>query len=136
MSDIGKAVFEKLSSVTEITNVVSTRIFPGVLRQNVTLPAMTYRVISDVPDNHIAGAGDLANARIQIDCYAATDAAVKSLKELVRVALDGVTTGYGSIEIFESNLEGGNDFQENPIEGSDVWRYGYTQDFLISYNRN
>lgn len=136
MSDIGKAVKVKLEADSDVLAITSTRIYPGHLKQDATLPAITYRIISDIPENHITGAGELTTARIQLDCYAATYAAAMALKEKVRLAIDGVTGDYGTEEICDCNLEGTHDFQEQPVDGSDSWRYGFSLDFLVSYYRD
>lgn len=73
-------------------------IFPDVLKQGATLPAIVFNVISDVPMNKVDGSRPtLRRARVQIDCYAlhlddaqeVADAVVDVLGSLVE---DGFTS--------------------------------------------
>ncbi len=66
----------------------TARIYPFNLPQGAKLPALTYNKISSVSDRHLTGRSGLARARVQVDCYGETPAAVKELKEAVRLSLD------------------------------------------------
>ena len=72
-----------------VSALIGTRIFPLRLPQGVTLPAVTYQRISGVPVISHDGASDLARARIQVDCWAASYAAMAGLAMAIRTALSG-----------------------------------------------
>ena len=46
MADVGKAIRTRLLSVSAVTDLVSTRIYPLTLPQGVTLPAVRYQRVS------------------------------------------------------------------------------------------
>lgn len=51
-----------------LTALLGTRVYPAILPDNATLPALVYSVISQVP----IGSGGCESTRVQVDCYAAT----------------------------------------------------------------
>lgn len=58
--------------------LVGTRVYPAILPDNATLPALVYSVISQVP----IGSGGCESTRVQVDCYAATYlTGVKALRD-------------------------------------------------------
>lgn len=77
-----------LAADTAIAAQVGERITPQPLAEGGTKPAITYAVVADAPQTDLDGAdGELNNVRVQIDCWAATHDAAKSLAELVRVRM-------------------------------------------------
>jgi len=89
MSLAEQAIFQRLSSSTDVLSVVSTadRITPSHLPQNPTLPAITYHVISG---NRVSAfsedTGD-ASKRVQVSCWASRYSDVADLADKVRLAL-------------------------------------------------
>jgi len=70
--------------------LVAARIYPLVLPQSPTLPAVVYQRISG-PRVHAIGSGSfLASPRIQWSCWATTYAGAKVVADELRAALDGV----------------------------------------------
>ncbi len=69
-----------------LNTLIATRFHPDVLPQNVTLPALTFQVISRIrPDYAFQGRPELSNIRVQLDGYAATSV----LRTTLRAALIG-----------------------------------------------
>lgn len=85
---IEKAIYSRLSSDTSITNVTSTRIYNGVLSQEVAIPAVVFYRIS-TSRNEVAHSGPvgIATAIIQINIYADTIPKLRGLTESVRKRL-------------------------------------------------
>lgn len=133
MSDIGNAISKKLLATVAITDVCSTRITPDVLPKNQTLPAITYSIVSNIPEHHLGGRSELAQARVQLDVYAGTRDAANELGELVRLAIDGQTGTWGSHYIRTCHMDNDITDFDLPIDGSDVKRYVRTQDYLVNY---
>lgn len=73
----------------------SSRIFPLALQEGSALPALSYFRVSTVRDYTHGGASGLVRARIQVDCWAATYAAVKSLAAQVVASLSGFSGTMG-----------------------------------------
>lgn len=88
-------------------------VYPVVLPQNPTLPAMTYQRISDALASHVSGASTLTQSRVQVDCWGRTYASAKALANQVITALDGYEGDFKSIVLTT------RDFFE---EGSEIYR--------------
>lgn len=83
MSTLEEKIFDQLSADTAIAAAVSTRIYPVIAPQNAAYPHVTYQRISGGQVNSLDGYGGTENPRIQIDCWAETYAAAKSLAKAV-----------------------------------------------------
>ena len=118
-----------------INSTVSTRMYSDALPQNATLPAITYFVVSTTTNQHLEGIADVSQARIQVDCHAATRSAANSLADDVRLALQGQDhTLVGSQYILDIWLPSGELHGFDEAEsGSDQRRYITSQDFAVSY---
>ena len=87
---------EKLITVLESSAAVNThfgatpatRITPGLLPQNPTLPAMTYRRIAGAPVSSMDGLDTLDNGLYQLDVWASTQKAAREAADAARDAID------------------------------------------------
>lgn len=71
---------------THVGTTPSSRIYPLVLPQSPTLPALTFQRISNARVNSFDAGGGIDNPRIQVDCWATTRKAARELaKEVKRV---------------------------------------------------
>jgi len=117
MSGIIHAVNFKLKATSDITDVVSTRIWYKVLPQNPTYPALTFQEIDDLRyQTHDLYVGP-ARARIQFDVWTESKSESETLIEAVidtfapyrgSVALTGTSpleTVYIDAAIFEGMTE-------------------------------
>lgn len=72
------------------------RIYPNTLPQGVTLPAMRYFQVSDPPEHTQSGRSKLRHPRWQLDCYADTYLAARTLAGQVIAVIDGYKGAMGS----------------------------------------
>lgn len=104
-----------------IDTLVSGRIEWGANAQGRALPAIVLNVINDQARATMEAAGSLSQGIVQVDCYAKTYGAAKTLSRLVRSALDGYQGG-GFQGIFHSgsrdSREGGTNEQDRPYRVS------------------
>jgi hypothetical protein len=87
---VERAVYRRLSTRTFVTELVpAIRIYLDDLPQSPTLPAITFRLISDTaPLSYTGEAGPWA-ARIQVSPHASTKYAARRISERVKRALVG-----------------------------------------------
>lgn len=88
MSVIEEALRGILVADGTVSGLVSTRVYPLVLPQNVTLPAIAYQRISGAREHTHDAVGDLARPRFQFSSFATTYSAAKAIANAVREALD------------------------------------------------
>lgn len=90
---IEEALVARLKQSPAVTALIGSgddaRVYPVELPQAEAFPAITYQVISGAPVRTTDGPRDLAFAHLQVDCWATTYAAVLSLRNAVRRAIDG-----------------------------------------------
>ena len=128
MSDITEALYEKLSTTAGLTALVSTRIYPDVMPQPPTMPAVTYQLISNVREERHRGQTGDARPRIQLTCWAATALGAAAVAEQVRLAVMAMSGTIESVVI--SGVW--NDGETRGYE-PDTQRYFDAIDFLIAH---
>ena len=77
----------RLESSTAVSALVSTRVYPTVLPQDVTLPAVSYFKVSGVRTHAMGTDPGLAHPQVQVSCWGATYTSAHAVKEAVRSAL-------------------------------------------------
>lgn len=83
------AIYSKLSTTLAITQLVGSRIYPNVIPQTSTYPAIRYQRISGPRVHSLTGPSGLASPRFQIDAVAQSYLEAGAVADAVRVALDG-----------------------------------------------
>lgn len=87
---LGPLVRTLLLSDAAIAALVGTRVYPTILPQASTFPAITYQRISRIPvADHLSDVGALARPRVQVDSWAGTRDGAEALGEAVRRKLNG-----------------------------------------------
>lgn len=89
---IETAIYSVLSADTTITAATSSRIYPVVMPQNVTFPAITYQRINSNPVNDLGGYSNLTNPHIAVNCWATRYDEAKELAEDVHDAINTANT--------------------------------------------
>ena len=74
---------------------VSNRIYPDTLPQGATLPALTYRRITGIPEYAHTGSSDLEDGRYELNIWASTPLQRLSTYSEVRVAVSGFKGSFG-----------------------------------------
>lgn len=91
MSEV--ALRARLLAVAGVSALVGTRVYPVILPQNPTFPAITYQRIGGRRESSFAGPIGLAGPLYRLDCWGGAAgtgyAAAKGLANAVRLALDG-----------------------------------------------
>lgn len=109
---------------------VSGRAYRLRLPQSVTYPALTYRVISSVQLQTLAGPMTTNRPRLEVTAWAQTHTAAKATAEEVRAALDGWAGTADSTVVSAVTLQGDIDLYDDEIEA-----YGVPQDFFVMFNQ-
>ena len=102
-----EAIYNILGNSATVTAIVSARIFPLRIPINVAYPALSFQIVSDVPENNKTGRADYFNARVQINCFALNPKDALNLNRAVIKTLERKTPGvYGGIAIKNITLLG------------------------------
>ena len=132
---IGTAVVAYLNTVSQITDITSTRIRLTRLIQGETRPAIRVTHAGGLPDHTLDGAGGSAEASVQIDCFAETDLAAAQLADKVRIAMQAISqTTAASVLMLDCTPENGpRSIYYPPDDASDVADYATSYDFQITF---
>ncbi|NNF65985.1 MAG: DUF3168 domain-containing protein [Gammaproteobacteria bacterium] len=124
-------IYTHLSTDGNIIALVGTRIYPEWMPQESDMPAIVFSLTSAPREPNFDGPSAYVDRRYQLDCYASTYSAAKSLADAVRVSLDGVTGTLGGENVQLVSLEDERDLSD--IEGDTAYRR-VSMDFLIVVN--
>lgn len=133
MADIGTAVRGVIAAASGVSTLVSTRVYPDVLPQGCVLPAIRYAVISDRSEQHMTAGAALAEADVQVDCYAQTRLSANSLANTVRLALARYKGTSASVVVRQVLPGFGRTDYEEPQDASDLGRYVASRDYTAWY---
>ena len=94
---------------THVGSTPSSRIYPLVLPQNPTLPALTFQRTENVRVNSFDADGGIDDPHIQVDCWAVSRKAARELAIEVKRVVEAATTFGGWLmndsEFFEDDVE-------------------------------
>lgn len=110
---IGKAIYGRLQSVSAVTALVSTRVYPDYSPQNATYPFLIYKIIGNLPSDTKEGVSKLDTVQIAIEIYASTYDSANSIAEEVRTVLDRYSGTVETIVIDSIRFSGSQSFDMN-----------------------
>lgn len=87
----GKAIFELLSNDTTVTGLVGTKIYPNIIAQQTTYPAVAYSQVSEEFDSSKDGPIPTGRFTYQFDIYADTYPTAQSIANAIKSTLDWYT---------------------------------------------
>ena len=94
---------------TALSSLASGKVYPLVAPEKVSAPYIVYSRISSTPENTLDGGATIDLVRIQVDTYANTYSAVKSLAESVRSAMESSASIKATLQsdqdLFEPDLK-------------------------------
>ena len=127
MTALNEAIRARLLAVTAVTDLVGTRVYPLLLPQDPTYPAIRYQQITGTRESAMGSDVGLVEATEQVDSYDSTYAGARVLAEAVRAALQrfrGTVAGVVISDVFV--LEGPLDLYEEAVK-----IYRVQQDFTV-----
>jgi len=133
---IEAAAYAKLQTVTAVTDLVSTRIYPNHAPQAATMPYIVYNRISQQRIRHMTATAALRETRIQYDCIADDPMEARNVADALIAALDhtsGTWDSGGANQASISHAYVDNNFADfdQPQDKSDVGTYRAVVDVVI-----
>ena len=135
-----EALTAKLNSISEVTAMVASAIYPVALPETHDLgrdgPAISYSILS-YPRGHVLGGSDgTATATVQISVWSYQEATSDGIVLALWNAIDGlpvVPWGDGSVVIRSVVQKDEQDLPEEPKAGMDQWTYHIACVYAISH---
>ena len=96
---VGKAIYYLLTNATDVTDVVSTRIYPEIAQQDAALPYIVYNVANNEPTDTKPEPSKLDTAQVEVNIYSDSYTEAIDLAVAVRAALDRVKGTYSGVNV-------------------------------------
>lgn len=120
---IGKSIYDILVNDTDVSALVSTRIFPNVAPQTTTFPFIIYDVTGVSPNDTKEGPSTLDTNDVMISCYSETYSEASDLAQKIRVAMDRINEGvYNDETIQSSQFQSYNDIFDDTSGDAGIYR--------------
>lgn len=137
MASIDQAVRTYLAAQASVSALVSTRVYCGDVPQTATLPAISISIVSAQHAHTLKGVGGYCLSRLQVNSWAATHVASKTLAEAVRNVLQGLTqTTMGTVTVNEVELTNELDLIDPAVDGSGTPEYHVAADYRVRYQES
>lgn len=126
-----------LLSQSKVTQLVGDRIYATVIPQNATYPCVSVSTVSEATVKQMSGySSGLADARIQLDCWAENEDAAFQVADLIRNYLDGYSGTVANIQLDSVTYIDKNETVEPQGDGSDIPISRISVDYRIWYVNN
>jgi hypothetical protein len=128
---IGKLIYGRLSSASNITAIISTNIYPDITPQNVDYPFIVYSIIDSNPVDFKDGQSNLEEIDLQIDVYTQNYDTTQSLSNLIRNRLDRFVGTVEGVEVQSIKYVR----QSSQVFNAELSVYWVSIDFMIKMKR-
>jgi len=130
--NLEESLYAYLKAYAGLSALVGSRIYPLILPQPPTLPAVTYFKVSLVNKRTLASPSNvLKQVRVQFSCWADTYSEAKSVAAQVKLALQdfrGEMGGAGGVQVLDGNI-----INEQDLYETDTGIYHVPVDVLIMH---
>ena len=96
---IGLAIYKILVTASDVSALVSTRIYPNVAKQATPFPFVVYQTTGVEPNDTKDGVSTVDGNSFMVLCYSETYTQVADLAQKVRIALDRKSGTYSTVEV-------------------------------------
>lgn len=135
MTDLNNAIYEYLIADAGVSALVGTRVRPDALDDGEAMPAVLFYRTTGVHELKITGSlSGIAETRVSIHCFANTRKQANEVAEAVRLAMVDFAGTRSGVKIRTSVVDTGQMHSiDNPVGGTEVYRYVTSQDFRIFF---
>lgn len=130
-----KIVYNILSNNAALTALISTRLNPVRIPQESSFPAVSYQLVSEVPNPTKSGHSRTEFARVQINAYGVTLASAESVASAIRTAFEVVTLPATFNTIKCQTIEFDGELQTADDTAAFAGLYQISQDYIINFTR-
>jgi NAD-dependent SIR2 family protein deacetylase len=128
---IGKLIYARLSTASNITAIISTNIYPDITPQNVDYPFIVYSIIDSSPVDFKDGQSNLEEIDLQIDVYTQNYDTTQNLANLIRNRLDRFVGTLEGVEVQTIKYVR----QSSQVFNAELSVYWVSIDFMIKMKR-
>ena len=130
-----KIVYSILSNNAALTALISTRLNPLRIPQESSFPAVSYQLVSEIPNPTKSGHSRTEFARVQVNAYGVTLASAESVASAIRNAFEVVTLPATFNSIKCQTIEFDGELQTADDTAAFAGLYQISQDYIINFTR-
>jgi hypothetical protein len=130
-----KIVYSILNNNAALTALISTRLNPVRIPQESSFPAVSYQLVSEIPNPTKSGHSRTEFARVQINAYGVTLASAESVASAIRTAFEAVTLPATFNTIKCQTIEFDGELQTADDTAGFAGLYQISQDYIINFTR-
>jgi hypothetical protein len=130
-----KIVYSILSNNAALTALISTRLNPVRIPQESAFPAVSYQLVSEIPNPTKSGHSRTEFARVQVNAYGITLASAESVASAIRNAFEVVTLPATFNTIKCQTIEFDGELQTADDTAAFAGLYQISQDYIINFTR-
>ena len=130
-----KIVYNILSNNAALTALISTRLNPIRIPQESSFPAVSYQLVSEIPNPTKSGHSRTEFARVQVNAYGITLASTESVASAIRTAFEAVTLPNTFNNIKCQTIEYDGELQTADDTAAFAGLYQISQDYIINFTR-
>ena len=127
-------LFQRLTSQTAVSSIVSNRVYPIIAPQGTPLPLIMYQRTGVERPQSLSGNVGNPVVTLQLTSYGTSYIDVKRLARAVRMAVDGWTGTTASVTIQRTTLASEADGMEMPADDQMLPYYNVQQTFEFRIN--
>ena len=128
---IGYAIYNILSTDSDVAAIVSTRIFPNVARESTAFPFLIYTTNGVDPNDTKDGVSTLDTNNFTIICYSDKYSQVADLAQKVRIALDRKSGTYPASGVEVQSIQFTSFDEDFDMKGDGQGVYVHTLSFNL-----
>jgi NAD-dependent SIR2 family protein deacetylase len=128
---IGKLIYARLSTASNITAIISFNIYPDITPQNVDYPFIVYTITNSTPVDFKDGQSNLEEIDLQIDVYTQNYDTTQNLANLIRNRLDRFIGTLEGVEVQSIKYISSN----SQVFNAELSVYWMSIDFMIKMKR-
>jgi len=136
MATIKDGLFTYLTSKTEITSLVGTKIFPNNVPNSAELPYVAVSRVSSDGEHYLGGASKQVTDVFELEVYGRTSLEVEGISEAIRDKTDGFKGLMGSTEVGSALIDGQSDVFIVDDQGKDKQLFRISITLNISHFRS
>lgn len=133
MPNMDQALVSRLEDFAGLASLISKRVYPVVLKQGATIPAVVYQRIGTGSSQAHGQAAALPRVRYQITSFGSSLSEAKAVAAQVKLALDGQHAAYWGSGTYRTWIEASLWKDESDAVEAEVGLYYVQQDFLIQH---
>lgn len=116
MADFATALRARLIADADVSPLVGTKIYWGIVPQSAALPYVRLQTVSDVRPQHLGGYQGARVTRVQADCFSSSYGGARAIaEEVIAAVATPVTTG--GVQFGRVKAEGPRDLGEDTAAG-------------------